>query len=60
VDKMVDTEFFQWSCKMFEKSVMTEFCNKKSTNADLEHEVSTNLCHIIFFGTQICNVLTCT
>lgn len=38
VDKMVDTEFFQWSCKMFEKSVMTEFCNKKSTNADLEHE----------------------
>ena len=25
-EKIIDTEFFKWSCKMFEQSVMAEFC----------------------------------
>ncbi|XP_067942309.1 regulatory-associated protein of mTOR-like [Watersipora subatra] len=38
-DKMIDTEFFQWCCKMFEKSVMAEFCSSHPTNQrQLEQE----------------------
>lgn len=27
-EKLIDTEFFGWSCKTFEESVVTEFCTQ--------------------------------
>ena len=39
-EKIIETDFFGWSCKMFEESVVTEFCSSvHSNNTQLEQEV---------------------